>query len=161
RPPHLLQWLVYHLGHLEHVDRGLAAEDRLQGGVGLDHPLVLRILELVLLDVGPELLGDFRPRDCLRADDFRQRRTRVHGLHERGVRLSCGLLLRSCLLSHLISFEDLSHTEGAVTLGENGRRSTRHRLVSRFGESNDKTFEKNGSTFSSKRCGTRLPWSPS
>ena len=33
---------------------GLAAEDGLQGGVGVDHPLVLLVLQAVLLDVGPQ-----------------------------------------------------------------------------------------------------------
>src|SRR5438128_1194863 len=35
-----LQVLVHQLGHLEHVDGGLAAEDGLQRVVSLDHPLV-------------------------------------------------------------------------------------------------------------------------
>src|SRR5687768_2865452 len=43
--------LVHEPGHLEHVDRGLAAEDRLQGGVGVDHAAILGVLQLVLLDV--------------------------------------------------------------------------------------------------------------
>src|SRR4029079_19293459 len=60
-----LQVLVHKLGHLEHVDGGLAAEDRLQRVVRLDHPLVLLILQLVLLDVRPELLRHFGPRDRL------------------------------------------------------------------------------------------------
>src|SRR4029079_2012242 len=97
-----LQVLVHKLGHLEHVDGGLAAEDRLQRGVRLDHPLVLLILQLVLLDVRPELLRHFGPRDRLAAAALRQRRARRHRLHECRIRLSCGLLRR--LLGHLYSF---------------------------------------------------------
>src|SRR5207247_10397804 len=44
------------LRHLEHVDGRLAAEHRLEHIVGLDHPLVLLVLQAILLDVGPEFL---------------------------------------------------------------------------------------------------------
>jgi hypothetical protein len=57
--------LVDQFGHLEHVDLRLAAEDGLQRGVSLDHPPVLRVLQLVLLDVRPELLGDLGARNRL------------------------------------------------------------------------------------------------
>src|SRR4051812_6144566 len=96
-----LEVLVHQLDHLEHVDHRLAAEDRLEVVVGLDVPPVLRILQLVLLDVRPELLGDFRARNGLAADDFRERRARGHRLHERRIRLARGLLRR--LLCHLCS----------------------------------------------------------
>src|SRR5262249_15064869 len=94
------QVLAHKLGHLEHVDLGLPAENGLQRVVRLDHPLVLLILQLVLLDVRPELLRDFGPWDRLAADHFRERRTRRHRLHERRIRLASGLLL----LGHLLSF---------------------------------------------------------
>jgi hypothetical protein len=48
------------LGHLEHRDGLLATEDRLQLVVGVDLGLHLLVLETVLLDVGPELLGELR-----------------------------------------------------------------------------------------------------
>ena len=41
----------------------------------------------------------FSPRYGLRADHFRQRRIRLHGFHERGIRFSSGLLL--CLFRHI------------------------------------------------------------
>src|SRR4029078_8229875 len=74
-------------------------------------PLVLLVLQLVLLDVGPELLRDLGARNRLRADDLGERRARVHRLHERGVWLPRALLLRGLLrsflrfLSHLLSFK--------------------------------------------------------
>src|SRR5436190_20611872 len=97
-----LQVLVHKLGHLEHVDDGLTAEHGLEVLVGLDVPPVLGVLQLVLLDVGPQLLGDFGPRNRLAADHFRQRRTRRHRFHECRVRLACRGLLRR-LLGHLCS----------------------------------------------------------
>src|SRR6266542_3000546 len=48
-----LQVLVHKLGHLEHVDHRLAAENRFEVVVSLDVPPVLGVLQLVLLDVGP------------------------------------------------------------------------------------------------------------
>src|SRR5262245_39861347 len=54
----LLQVLAHQLGHREHVHGRLAAEDRLQLVIGVDLPLVLLVLQTVLLDVSPQLLGD-------------------------------------------------------------------------------------------------------
>src|SRR5688572_8412627 len=67
-PAELFEVLADQLRHLEHVDRRLTAEDALQGRIGLDHALVLDVLQLVLLDVGPQLLRDLGPRDRLGAD---------------------------------------------------------------------------------------------
>ena len=53
----LFQVLAHQLRHLEHVDRRLAAEHRLERVVRLDHPLVLLVLQPVLLDIGPQFLG--------------------------------------------------------------------------------------------------------
>src|SRR5215831_17602918 len=53
----LLQVLVHELRHLEHVDGALAPEHRLERRVGVDVASVLFVLESVLLDVSPELLG--------------------------------------------------------------------------------------------------------
>ena len=47
------------LGHLEHADLLFAAEDRLEGRIGIDERLFLGILKVVLLDVVPEVLGHF------------------------------------------------------------------------------------------------------
>src|SRR5687767_5298613 len=59
----LFQMLADQFRHLEHVDGRLVREHRLQCVVSLDHPLVLRVLKLVLLDVRPQPLGDFSTRD--------------------------------------------------------------------------------------------------
>src|SRR5207247_2326047 len=55
-------------------------------------------LELVLLDIDPEFLGDLGAWDRLGADDLGKRRARGDRLHERGGRLP-GLLLDG-LFSH-------------------------------------------------------------
>ena len=76
----------------------LAAEHRLQRSVRLDHAAVLLILQPVLLDVGPQLLGDLGPRYRLGADHFREFGTRGHRPHECRIRLPrSGLLLRTGL----------------------------------------------------------------
>ena len=59
--------------------------DHLKCGVGIDHLLVLLVLEAVLLDVVPELLGELRARERLRADDGGKGGIRLYRLHERGV----------------------------------------------------------------------------
>src|SRR6202163_5125213 len=82
----LLQVLAHELGHREHVDGSLAAKNRLQVIVGVDHPSVLLVLQPVLLDVGPQLLGDLGPRYRLCTNDLRQRLTGGHRLHESRVR---------------------------------------------------------------------------
>src|SRR5512134_1636037 len=88
--------LVDVLRHLEHRDLTLAAEDLAQLLVGVDHPPVDRVLQLVLLDVAPDLLGDLSARLRDRADHRGERGARGHRLHERGIRLPfrAGLLLR-------------------------------------------------------------------
>ena len=53
--------LVGDLGHLEHVD-SVGLEDFLHGVVAEDVPLVSRVLQVVALDVSPELLGDLWSR---------------------------------------------------------------------------------------------------
>jgi len=53
----LLDVLGDEFGHLKHADLLLATEDRFEGGVGVDQGPLLGILEFVLLDVVPELLG--------------------------------------------------------------------------------------------------------
>ena len=48
--------------HLEHIDSSFASEHRLKSGVGVDIALLLRVLEIILLDIDPECLYNFRPR---------------------------------------------------------------------------------------------------
>src|SRR2546425_2836419 len=95
----LLDVLAHQLGHLEHVDLRLAAELRLQRVVGFDHPFVLLVLQLVLLDVRPQLLGQLGARERLRADDLRQRGIRRDGLHEGRI----GFPLARRFLRHVVS----------------------------------------------------------
>src|SRR5438445_8211801 len=74
----LAQVLVDQRSHLEHRDLLLAAEDLFQIVVGVDHPLVLLVLQAVGLDVVPHLFGDLAPRNRFAANDRRQIRTRLH-----------------------------------------------------------------------------------
>src|SRR3982750_1727448 len=93
----LLEVLVAELRHLEHRDARLATEDRLQVLVGVDLPAVLGILQVLLLDIAPELLGHFRARKRSGSDDRAELSARGHRLHERCIgrtlrRLLGGLL---------------------------------------------------------------------
>src|SRR6516164_9873186 len=104
------QVLVDQLGHLEHRDLLLAAEDGLQLVVGVDHPPLLGVLEIVLADVGPELLDHLGAGNRLVADDLRQFLGRVQLLHEGGVWLALRSrrllrrLLRGLLGGHSVGF---------------------------------------------------------
>src|SRR5690242_3795041 len=102
----LAEVLVDELRHLEHRNRPLATEHRLQLRVGVDVATVLLVLQAVALDIGPDLLRHFGARHRAAANDFRQRRRRFHRLHERSVRLALRLLLR-----HLIFSSDRTITE--------------------------------------------------
>src|SRR5215469_16333700 len=57
----LFQVLRKVLVHFEHADLVLAVEDRLELGVGEDLALVGGILQIVLLDVGPDLRHGIAP----------------------------------------------------------------------------------------------------
>ena len=58
--------LLQELAHAEGL-HPLIAEDGLHGGVGGEELLIIGILEVVLLQVGPEPLDALRPRDLLPA----------------------------------------------------------------------------------------------
>src|ERR1017187_655364 len=73
------------LGHLEHADLGFSAEHGLEGAVGVDHLPVLLVLEPVLLDVVPELLGELCAGKRLGADYQGEVGVWLHRFHERGV----------------------------------------------------------------------------
>ncbi len=60
------------------------AEDLGHGGVGLEELLVLRVLEVVLLDVGPQLLDALGPGRLLLADDGGELGAQLHGAGEAG-----------------------------------------------------------------------------
>src|SRR5690606_5974867 len=85
----LLQVVVDELGHLEHRDAALATEHATELVVGVDHPTLPRVLEIVLLDVRPDLLRDLGARLRRAADDRGQIGVRLHGLHE--CRIRCTL----------------------------------------------------------------------
>src|SRR5262249_58041146 len=72
----LLEVARYELGHLEHRHLLLAPENLEELLIGIDEALVDRILQLVLLDVVPDLLGDFSARQWHAADDRRERARR-------------------------------------------------------------------------------------
>src|SRR5687767_5351791 len=93
----LFQMLADKLGHLEHVDLGLAAKHGLQRVVRLDHAFVLLVLQAVLLDVGPELLGDLGAWERLGANNFSQRGAWRNRPHERGVRSAAATFFRALL----------------------------------------------------------------
>ena len=58
----LLHVLVYELGHLKHANLLLSTKNTSKLLVGVDHPSVLRVLQVVLLDVDPELFDDLGSR---------------------------------------------------------------------------------------------------
>lgn len=71
------------LGHAEGADLVLS-EDLGHLGVGGEELLVLGVLEVVLLDVGPQLLDAFGPGGLLLADDVSELRAQLHGLGQTG-----------------------------------------------------------------------------
>ena len=73
------------LGHLEHGDLRLAAEDGLEERVGVDVTLVLGVLETVFLDVVPDFFGELTAGDRGRADDGRKNGVRLNGFEEGGI----------------------------------------------------------------------------
>ena len=75
--------LADELGHLEHIDDLLATEHNLERGVRIDIAFVLRILELVLLDVCPKLLDDFATRMRTFANHRSECLADLHRFHER------------------------------------------------------------------------------
>ena len=78
------------LGHLEHADLLLTAENGLEGWVGVNLGPLLRVLKVILLDVVPEPLGEFTARSCFWSDDRAQHGIGLNRLHERGVRFAFG-----------------------------------------------------------------------
>ncbi len=76
------------LRHLEHRDLGFS-EDRLQVRVGVDVPSVLFILQVVLLDVFPELLDYLSARKHLGPDDLREGVAGGQRFHESRIYFFC------------------------------------------------------------------------
>jgi len=71
------------LGHAESPD-AVSAEDLGHLLVGGEVLLVLGVLQVVLLDVGPQLLDALGPRRLLLPDDVGQLGAELHGLGESG-----------------------------------------------------------------------------
>merc|ERR1719369_1071174 len=71
------------LGHAERPD-AVSAEDLGHLLVGVEVLLVLRVLEVVLLDVGPQLLDALGAGSLLLADDVSQLSGELHGLGKSG-----------------------------------------------------------------------------
>jgi len=71
------------LGHTESTDP-VVAEDLGHLLVGVEELLVLGVLEVVLLDVGPQLLDALSPGSLLLADDVSELGGELHGLGESG-----------------------------------------------------------------------------
>jgi len=71
------------LGHTESTDP-VVAEDLGHLLVGVEELLVLGVLEVVLLDVGPQLLDALSPGSLLLADDVSQLSGELHGLGKSG-----------------------------------------------------------------------------
>jgi len=71
------------LGHTEGTD-AVGSEDLGHLLVGDEELLVLGILEIVLLDVSPQLLDAFGPGSFLLANNVSELRAELHGLGETG-----------------------------------------------------------------------------
>src|SRR5207244_8289096 len=83
----LLQVLADEFRHLEHRHLLLAAENLLERVVSVDHAPVLAVLQLLALDVGPELLGHLGARHGVVADHRAESGAGFHRFHECGTRL--------------------------------------------------------------------------
>ena len=99
--------LADHLGHFEHANLLLAAEDGLELVIGVDHTPVLRILQAFFLDIGPQFFDHLRSGQLLVADNGTKRSIRRQGPHEGGGGVAFYFLSRLFFLrpsSWLLSF---------------------------------------------------------
>src|SRR5262245_60936640 len=85
----LLYMLVYHFGQFEHRDLFFASENCFQFCISIDVTLVLLVLEIVLLDVIPDLFDDLCSRKRLASYYFCQCSAGSKRSHEGCVRFSC------------------------------------------------------------------------
>ena len=81
------------LGHLEHIHHFFATENRFQVLISIDVALVLLVLEIMLLDVYPQSLHDFRTGHRSASYYLGQLLTYLHRLHERRIRLRHNIIL--------------------------------------------------------------------
>ena len=80
--PELGKMLGNEFRHFKHIHHRLATEHFLQVFVGIDVTLVLWILEILLLDVDPELFDDLGPWHWPFSDYRREFLADIHGFHE-------------------------------------------------------------------------------
>ena len=73
------------LRHLEHADLALAVENRSERIVGVNLGSLRFVLQTVLLDVVPELLGKLGTRQWFGTDDSGELVVRLNGSHEGGI----------------------------------------------------------------------------
>ncbi|SPJ17211.1 hypothetical protein SBBP2_260007 [Burkholderiales bacterium] len=85
----LLQVLADVLGQVEHRYLRLATEQGFELVVGVDVAAIDRVLQLVLLNIGPDLAGYLGSRERGRTDYHGQRADRGKRLHERRVWFAC------------------------------------------------------------------------
>ena len=78
------------LGHLEHTHLIFAVEDGLQVFISIDQGLLLLVLQPMLANVCPKLLGQFGSRKRSSADNFGQQIIRLHRFHEGRAGFSLG-----------------------------------------------------------------------
>jgi hypothetical protein len=78
------------LRHLKHADLAFAVKYRLQRIVGVNLRSLFLVLQPVLLDVIPKLLGQFGTRNGFRPDDNGKFIIRLNRSHEGGVGLAFG-----------------------------------------------------------------------
>ena len=84
----LRQMIVDQLGHLEHGDLLLAAEDAFEFVVSIDITTVFAVLKIMALDVGPDLLGHLGTRHGIASDHRRKCGAGGHCLHESRIGLA-------------------------------------------------------------------------
>ena len=87
------------LCHLKHTDLFFAVKDFFKLVIGVDHALVLAILQSIFVDIIPDLIRDFLAWNRLGANYGSQRSIRLQRLLQRGtaVTLSRSLLSRGFL----------------------------------------------------------------
>ena len=94
-------------GHLKHRNLSLAAKHPLELGVGIDHTTIDIILQLVPLDVLPNLLGDLGARNSLVANHIAKSFRESHWAHESCVRFTLGFFASRLPLRGRFAFYSL------------------------------------------------------
>ena len=88
-PQCLAHVAAHHLGQLEHRDLSFAAKEYFQLGIGIDHALILLVLQIVAADVIPDLLDDLSSWNAFASNYSSKSRTRSERSHEGCIRFSC------------------------------------------------------------------------